>query len=177
MRSLHSTARVRSSVCVPQLRSRSWLKRLLVVPLSVLSNWDKQIQDHCVPNTLSHAIYYGATRDMSAAELQKYDVVVTTYQTAVGEHNGSEEAAGKRRKKQTSSLFGIPWKVRFCLYRSSATTRVDANMALACHSGRGPQYQEPSDEDGPIRVCAQRPATLGFIRNTNSELYCVFELI
>ncbi|KAI0256048.1 SNF2 family N-terminal domain-containing protein [Lactifluus subvellereus] len=84
---------------------------LIVVPLSVLSNWEKQIQDHCVPNTLSYAVYYGTNRDMSAKDLQKYDVVITTYQTVVGEHNGSTDgAAGKRRKKDTGRLFGVQWK-------------------------------------------------------------------
>jgi SWI/SNF-related matrix-associated actin-dependent regulator of chromatin subfamily A3 len=86
----------------------------LVVPLSVLSNWEKQIQDHCVPDTLSYAVYYGVTRGMSAKELQKYDVVVTTYQTVAGEHNNVDDAAGKKRRKETGSLFGVPWKVRFC---------------------------------------------------------------
>ncbi|KAF8502088.1 SNF2 family N-terminal domain-containing protein [Russula emetica] len=83
---------------------------LIVVPLSVLSNWEKQMQDHCMPDTLSYAVYYGATRGMSAKELQKYDVIVTTYQTVVGDHNGSEEASAKKRKKDTGSLFGVPWK-------------------------------------------------------------------
>lgn len=82
----------------------------------MLSNWEKQVQDHCLPDTLSFAVYYGATRGMSAKELQKFDVVVTTYQTVVGEHNGSDETAGKRRKKDTGSLFGVPWKVRFPLF-------------------------------------------------------------
>jgi len=91
-----------------------WLKYVIVVPLSVLSNWEKQIQDHCTPGTLSFAVYYGTTRNMSAKDLQKYDVIVTTYQTVAGEHNGSEEVAGKKRKKDTSSLFKVPWKVRFC---------------------------------------------------------------
>lgn len=82
----------------------------------MLSNWEKQIQDHCVPDTLSYAVYYGSTRGISAKELQKYDVVVTTYQTVVGDHNGSEEASGKKRKKGTGSLFGVQWKVRFPLF-------------------------------------------------------------
>jgi len=69
-----------------------------------------------MPDTLSYAVYYGATRGMSAKELQKYDVIVTTYQTVVGDHNGSEEASVKRRKKDTASLFGVPWKVRFPLF-------------------------------------------------------------
>jgi len=74
------------------------------------------MKDHCMPGTLSYAVYYGATRDMSAEELQKYDVVVTTYQTVVGDHNGSEEASGKKRKKDQGSLFGVSWKVRFPLF-------------------------------------------------------------
>ena len=90
-------------------------KHVLVVPLSVLSNWEKQIQDHCMPDTLSYVVYYGATRGMSPKELQNYDVVVTTYQTVVGEHSSSAEAAGKRRKKDTGSLFGVAWKVTFLL--------------------------------------------------------------
>jgi len=92
-----------------------WLKYVSVVPLSVLSNWEKQIQDHCVPGTLSYAVYYGATRSMTPKELQKYDVIVTTYQTVVGEHNGHEEVVAKKRKKDTGSLFAVPWKVRFLL--------------------------------------------------------------
>ncbi|KAA1471714.1 hypothetical protein DENSPDRAFT_837772 [Dentipellis sp. KUC8613] len=89
---------------------------LIVVPLSVLSNWEKQIDDHCMPGALSYCTYYGTGRSMSAKDLQKYDVVLTTYQTVTKEH---ENAAGlangngapsKKKKKVESSLFGVPWK-------------------------------------------------------------------
>lgn len=83
---------------------------LIVVPLSVLSNWEKQIQDHCVPNTLSYAVYYGPGRDLSAKALQKYDVVVTTYQTVVGENSVADEASNKKRRKDKGSLFEVQWK-------------------------------------------------------------------
>ncbi|KAI0266685.1 SNF2 family N-terminal domain-containing protein [Gloeopeniophorella convolvens] len=83
---------------------------LIVVPLSVLSNWDKQIQDHCVPGALSYAIYYGTGRNMSSNDLQKYDVIVTTYQTVVGEHNESTDGVAKKRKKEAGSLFEVQWK-------------------------------------------------------------------
>ncbi|KAI9463683.1 SNF2 family N-terminal domain-containing protein [Lactarius psammicola] len=84
---------------------------LIVVPLSVLSNWEKQIQDHCVPNTLSYAIYYGSGRDLSANDLQKYDIVVTTYQTVVGENSGfADGAPNKKRRKETGNLFAVQWK-------------------------------------------------------------------
>jgi len=51
-----------------------------VVPLSVMSNWEKQIDDHCVSGVLSSCVYYGATRSMTPQELMKHDVVITTYQ-------------------------------------------------------------------------------------------------
>lgn len=128
-----------------------WLKLVSVVPLSVLSNWEKQVRDHCVPDTLSYAVYYGATRDMSATELQNYDVVVTTYQTVVGDHGNSEETASKKRKKDTGSLFGVPWKVPPC---PTLEPGVDADPISAYHPRRRPQYQEPQDEDGAICVRA-----------------------
>jgi SWI/SNF-related matrix-associated actin-dependent regulator of chromatin subfamily A3 len=51
-----------------------------VVPLSVISNWEKQVEEHCVRGVLSSCVYYGATRSMSPQELMQYDIVITTYQ-------------------------------------------------------------------------------------------------
>ena len=53
---------------------------LTVVPLSVISNWEKQIDDHCVQGVISSCVYYGLGRDMTSKELKQYDVVITTYQ-------------------------------------------------------------------------------------------------
>ncbi|KAF8897054.1 SNF2 superfamily protein [Gymnopilus junonius] len=86
---------------------------LIVVPLSILSNWEKQIADHCTRGVLSSCIYYGSGRGLSAAELQKYDVVITTYQTVSGEHGeGSNSGSGSSKKKQKGekNLFEVPWK-------------------------------------------------------------------
>ncbi len=130
-----------------------WLIFVAVVPLSVLSNWEKQIQDHCMPNTLSYAIYYGSGRDLSAKDLQKYDVVVTTYQTVVGENSGfSDDAPNKRRRKETGSLFAVQWKV--LVFVSSSLCIVDVGITIARHIGRGSQHQKPQDEDGPVSVRA-----------------------
>ncbi|KAJ7072219.1 SNF2 family N-terminal domain-containing protein [Mycena amicta] len=85
---------------------------LVVAPLSVLSNWEKQIEDHCVLGALSFYVYYGPKRDITAAELQRYDVVITTYQVIASEHD--EQAGGghakKKKKKIQSALFEIKWK-------------------------------------------------------------------
>ena len=87
-------------------------KRNLVAPLSVLSNWEKQIEEHCTPGTLSSCVYYGSNRSLSAAELQAYDIVITTYQTVTGEHDDSASAGAPAKKKRTNkSLFEMQWKV------------------------------------------------------------------
>lgn len=63
---------------------QAWnLTSWLVVPLSVMSNWEKQIEDHCVPGMLSSCVYYGASRSKTPQELMEYDVVITTYQVRI----------------------------------------------------------------------------------------------
>ncbi|KAL0578764.1 hypothetical protein V5O48_003262 [Marasmius crinis-equi] len=84
---------------------------LVVVPLSVLSNWEKQVEDHCAPNALSYCTYYGSSRDkLSANELKKYDVVFTTYQTVTSEHD-AEDGRATKKKKIDRTLFDMRWKV------------------------------------------------------------------
>jgi SWI/SNF-related matrix-associated actin-dependent regulator of chromatin subfamily A3 len=83
----------------------------LVVPLSVMSNWEKQIQDHCTPGSLSSCVYYGSTRSMTSEELKAFDIVITTYQTVAGQHTGGSEGNIKKKKKSEHSLFEVRWKV------------------------------------------------------------------
>lgn len=89
-----------------------------VVPLSIMSNWEKQIEDHVQPGALTSCVYYGATRGMAPEDLKKYDVVITTYQTITNEHaDASATAAGdgssaKKKRKTQGSLFQVSWKVR-----------------------------------------------------------------
>jgi SWI/SNF-related matrix-associated actin-dependent regulator of chromatin subfamily A3 len=83
----------------------------IVTPLSVLSNWEKQIEDHCSPDSLAMCTYYGNTRSMSSEELKKYDVVITTYQTVAGEHSDILMGGPSKKKKKTEQvLFNIQWK-------------------------------------------------------------------
>lgn len=90
------------------------LIRCTVAPLSVLSNWEKQLEDHCTPGTLTSCVYYGANRGLSAEQLQEYDVVITTYQTVAGEFDNGNgtNAPAKKKKKLDKVLFDVPWKVR-----------------------------------------------------------------
>ena len=93
----------------------------VVVPLSIISNWEKQLKDHCQPGALTHTVYYGTNRSLSPEELETYDVVITTYQTVSGEHaesQGGGNGGNKKKRKKENSLFGVQWKVstliRFC---------------------------------------------------------------
>ena len=85
-----------------------------VVPLSVMSNWEKQLEDHCQPGALTSCVYYGKTRNMSPSELKKYDVVITTYQTVAQDHELAlvGKGAGATKKLKTDKgLFDVAWKV------------------------------------------------------------------
>lgn len=90
-----------------------------VVPLSVLSNWESQIKEHCQPGAMTYCVYYGAnTRSLTAQGLKKYDVVITTYNVVVSEFSGFEKNAGaepakkKARTVKGTNLFDVAWKVR-----------------------------------------------------------------
>ncbi|KIK94979.1 hypothetical protein PAXRUDRAFT_141720 [Paxillus rubicundulus Ve08.2h10] len=90
---------------------------LIVVPLSVMSNWEKQIEEHCVRGALSACVYYGSTRNMAPQQLMQYDVVITTYQTVAGEtdprnavRDDDEDGPAKKKKKSSKGLFDVKWK-------------------------------------------------------------------
>ncbi|KAK3687472.1 helicase-like protein [Podospora appendiculata] len=59
---------------------------LIVAPVSVMSNWEQQIQRHVIaehaPKVL---IYHGSARQSAAKLLHKFDVIVTSYGTLTSE--------------------------------------------------------------------------------------------
>ncbi|KAI0344734.1 hypothetical protein BDW22DRAFT_1354880 [Trametopsis cervina] len=108
---------------------------LVVVPLSVISNWEKQIQDHVRPGVMSHYVYYGTARNLSAEALKKYDVVITTYQTVAKEHEnlGSTVVGNKKRKTSDSALLHVDWK-RVILDEGHTIRNPRTKMAQACYA-------------------------------------------
>ncbi|KAJ7287410.1 SNF2 family N-terminal domain-containing protein [Mycena rebaudengoi] len=104
---------------------------LIVAPLSVISNWEKQIDDHCAPGTLSYYVYYGTKRGLSPKELTKYDVVITTYQVVAGEHDEKDSSGpSKKKKKVDRSLFEVKWK-RIVLDEAHTVRNPKTKMAKA----------------------------------------------
>jgi SNF2 family DNA or RNA helicase len=55
---------------------------LIICPKSVMSNWEKQIKDHTKRKSLTFYVYHGPSRNRDGDELAKYDIVLTTYNTA-----------------------------------------------------------------------------------------------
>ncbi|KIR59606.1 DNA repair protein Rad5 [Cryptococcus bacillisporus CA1873] len=90
---------------------------LIVCPLSVLGNWEKQIRDHVAPTQLNFYTYHGAAKGLTAKKLGGYDIVLTTYQTVAGEDGtvpdiGGTPLAKKPRlsTKKAGPLATINWK-------------------------------------------------------------------
>ncbi|KAJ7324798.1 hypothetical protein JRQ81_017818 [Phrynocephalus forsythii] len=60
---------------------------LIVCPLSVLSNWIDQFEQHVDPNVnLNLYVYYGSERSKDPAILSKQDVVLTTYSVLASDY-------------------------------------------------------------------------------------------
>jgi len=67
-------------------RTRRSAATLVVAPMSLLSQWQSEMERASVPGTLEVALYYGDGREQLAARLQSgVDVVVTSYGTLTSE--------------------------------------------------------------------------------------------
>ncbi|KAI8853348.1 P-loop containing nucleoside triphosphate hydrolase protein [Chytridium lagenaria] len=88
------------------------------------------------PDTLTVCLYHGASRETSAAKLQNYDVVLSTY--AIVESGFRKQTLGFKRKgqlvKEKSILHTIPWgrvvldEAHAIKDRSSSTARAVFNL-------------------------------------------------
>ncbi|KAK9776630.1 putative SNF2 family N-terminal domain-containing protein [Seiridium cardinale] len=95
---------------------------LIVAPVSVLSNWEQQIKFHVKEDQQPSVLVYHSCKPMSAAELRKYHVVVTTYGML------SSEA----KVKNSSRLFGVEWR-RVVLDEGHTIRNAKAQLAQAAH--------------------------------------------
>lgn len=88
-----------------------------VAPLSVISNWSTQIEEHLTEDAgISHHVYYGNGRNVSAKFLKSQDIVITTYHTLSADLPSTKTtvAADGTSSVQVSStkkgLFALKWK-------------------------------------------------------------------
>ncbi|RZC77727.1 hypothetical protein C5167_002126 [Papaver somniferum] len=86
---------------------------LVVCPPSVFSTWVTQLNEHTRPGHLKVYMYYG-TRTNDPEELQKYDIVLTTYGTLASEFKNSESPVKKVsespiKKVSESPISKVEW--------------------------------------------------------------------
>lgn len=69
---------------------------LVVAPMSLLSQWQSELERASRPGTLAVHVYYGEARDQLAAALdqQRADVVITSYGTLTSEYRRESERRG-----------------------------------------------------------------------------------
>ena len=72
---------------------------LVICPLSVIGNWETQISQHFVAGAVSSYVYHGPQRKSSKAFLSKYDIVLTTFGTALSDF----------AKPTKNGVYGIKW--------------------------------------------------------------------
>jgi SWI/SNF-related matrix-associated actin-dependent regulator of chromatin subfamily A3 len=88
-----------------------------VAPLSVLSNWVHQIKEHTTEGLLHVHTYYDKGRNILPSKLEKFDVVITTYETVTGDWKRAGlkpdfDSPAPKKPKFDDNLFGVKWKVK-----------------------------------------------------------------
>jgi SNF2 family DNA or RNA helicase len=77
---------------------RNAIGTLIICPKSVLSNWQEQLRAHTIDEKFRCYMYHGSNRIDEIEELAKFNIVLTTYNTASSDFN----AKGK-------ALFSLNW--------------------------------------------------------------------
>ncbi|KAI5310028.1 hypothetical protein KEM55_001905, partial [Ascosphaera atra] len=107
---------------------------LIISPLGVMSNWKDQIAQHVKEeHSLDVLIYHGAGKKQ-AANIDKYDVVITTYGALASEY-GSNEGIIQRGMQPKTGLFSIHWR-RVVLDEAHTIRTPSTKVARSAHSLR-----------------------------------------
>ena len=91
----------------PQARGGRRLPTLVVLPLSLLNQWNREIRAHT--RGLKTHVYYGDGRYASAAELSDTEIVLTTYDVLV-----IDDAAAQEDGQQRGTLASVTWHRLVC---------------------------------------------------------------
>ncbi|KAL6336491.1 hypothetical protein AAG906_018446 [Vitis piasezkii] len=121
---------------------------LIVCPPSVFSTWVTQLLEHTTPKRLKVYMYYG-NRTQEAEELQKYDIVLTTYSTLATE----EAWSGSPVKK-------IEWW-RVILDEAHMIKNVNAQQSQAVTNLRAKRRWVPFSIKSYWQSLVQRPLGQG----------------
>ncbi|KAJ5398775.1 hypothetical protein N7465_009264 [Penicillium sp. CMV-2018d] len=77
---------------------------LIIAPVGVMSNWRNQIQDHAHRETAPSVLIYHGSGKKEAANLAKYDVVITSYGALALDFNPNAN------KPPVKGIFSLHWR-------------------------------------------------------------------
>ncbi|KAJ9105493.1 hypothetical protein QFC21_001864 [Naganishia friedmannii] len=72
--------------------------------LAVMEQWAKEAKTKTAPGRLKVTTHHGANRTREPAKLEKFDVVITTFQTLASEHGAKTSFAASRSSDKTGQL-------------------------------------------------------------------------
>eukprot|EP00977_Amphora_coffeiformis_P006795 scaffold1488_cov141-Amphora_coffeaeformis.AAC.4 len=111
---------------------------LIICPVSVISNWQDQIDAHVMPHTLRVACYQGPHRHGLLAQVGDYDIFITSYHTLQADHRPIEAqrkaaASGTAppKKAKNSTIFDVPF-FRVILDEAHTVRNHKSGMFKAC---------------------------------------------
>lgn len=77
---------------------------LIISPVGVMSNWKNQIQDHTKAGNAPNVLVYHGTGKKEAANLNQYDVVVTSYGALAAEYQP------KAKGRPAKGIYSVHWR-------------------------------------------------------------------
>lgn len=113
---------------------------LIVCPLSVMGQWERELSARTKPGTLSVLVYHGPSRPQDPAVLAQYDVVLTTYATLAQELAESDEAGPKKRGRGGAQRVLLETEFFRCILDEAHTIKDrSTRTAKACFEVRAPR--------------------------------------
>ncbi|KAI1487109.1 SNF2 family N-terminal domain-containing protein [Biscogniauxia mediterranea] len=102
---------------------------LVVAPLALIRQWEAELKDKVTDShRLKVLVHHGPQRTKRFEDLRRYDVVITTYQILVSEHNHSND-------KLKAGCFGLHW-YRVILDEAHTIKNRNAKATKACYELR-----------------------------------------
>lgn len=118
-RTISSQALERALKAPVPLKSPPTMSRrltLIVCPVSVMSNWQDQIDTHVAPRTLRVACFLGPQRHELLAQENQWDILITSYHTLQADYRpiqAQQKAAVSgvvpSKKSKQSTIFDLPF--------------------------------------------------------------------
>ena len=101
---------------------------LVVAPLALIKQWEAEINDRILStHKFKVCLHHGPQRTRRFEDLQKYDVVITTYQILVSEHGSSSPAVDGPKV----GCFGLHW-YRLILDEAHSIKNRNTKATKAC---------------------------------------------